>query len=270
MVFRRAPVATGTEQLQLEHPSPGLGAQGARAAAVSRLILLLASLVTILMIGCVGLGYLLASDADDRLETEHRRAVHAALEDLRSELPDFTSVTEAHIARLERATGVTGLRLDSEATRGDRNVQSLVDQSGRLIGWASWTRDRPATLTVVTLLPFMSIATMGILGLAGLSLWQVRLSRGPSERDHGEAATPVEQDRLTGLPNQYRFRQRLDEMLAARAAAETLVFAFLDIDRLEEVNYETRPQGRRSASHGRGPTPARRVDAGSADRTFGR
>src|SRR5207248_2124786 len=99
--------------------------------------------------------YVLARQADDYLEAEHRRALAGAVPALQAVSPDLAKVEPALIALLERASGLKALKFEREppAARG-RELQSMLDRNGRIIGWFSWEPERPATQMLVRLLPF--------------------------------------------------------------------------------------------------------------------
>src|SRR5262245_65606595 len=113
--------------------------------AVLRVIAPLALLVIAAIVGCTGLGYVLARQADDYLEAEHRQALSGAVEALQAVSPDLASVEPKLIRVLERASGLKGLRFEAEPAGGGREVQSMLDRNGRIVGWFSWEPERPAT-----------------------------------------------------------------------------------------------------------------------------
>ena len=75
--------------------------------------------VAAIIMGCV-LGFVLAKQADDYLESTHRQALRGAIEALQAVSPDLTDVDPQLIKLLERASGLKGLRLTRSRPRGRR------------------------------------------------------------------------------------------------------------------------------------------------------
>ena len=78
-----------------------------------------------------------------RLNTVRRCRVVQALQAVS---PDLAKVEPELIRVLERASGLKELRFESEPFGGNRQVQSMLDRNGRIVGWFSWEPERPALL----------------------------------------------------------------------------------------------------------------------------
>jgi diguanylate cyclase (GGDEF)-like protein len=210
-----------------------------RERAVLRLTALLAILVIASMILCSGLAYVLAKRADDLLEAEHRQALAEAVEALHAVSPDLARVEPKLIRVLELASGLKDLRFDAEPSgMGDkgRDVQSMLDAKGRIVGWFSWQPERPAGATVAKLLPLVACITAGLLGFVALAMRQLTRLRFRLVDNERHMRELEHQDTLTGLLNQARFFQLLDREVTLRQGQETLTYAVLDLDRFDEVN----------------------------------
>ena len=142
--------------------------------SILRLIAPLALVVVAATIVCCVLGFVLARQADDYLESAHRQALRGAIEALQAVSPDLVDVDPQLIRILERASGLKGLRFDEEPPEGDRDVQSLIDSKGRIVGWFTWEPERPATAMIKRLLPFGALIALGLFGFALLAMWQLR------------------------------------------------------------------------------------------------
>jgi diguanylate cyclase (GGDEF)-like protein len=139
------------------------------------------------------------------------------------------------IRALKRASGLKDLRFDHDPPRRGREVQSLLDVNGRIVGWFSWEAQRPATALLYRLLPLGALIATGLLGFAGLALWQLnRLGR---LLVHSEQAAHrlAHEDPATGLWNQRRLLSTLDRALTARRGGEVAGFAIIEIAGLEEL-----------------------------------
>jgi hypothetical protein len=108
--------------------------------AVLRVIAPLALLVVAAIIVCVGLGYVLARQADDYLEAEHRQALAGAVEALQAVSPDLAGVEPKLIRVLERASGLKELRFEAEPAASGREVQPMLARNGRIVAGSAGSR----------------------------------------------------------------------------------------------------------------------------------
>jgi diguanylate cyclase (GGDEF)-like protein len=203
---------------------------------VLRLIAPLAFVVLAAIMACTALAYVLARQADDYLEAEHRRALAGAVEALQAVTPDLARVEPALIALLERASGLKHLRFERDAPERGRELQSMLDRNGRIVGWFSWEPERPATHMLLRLLPFAAAIAVGLAGFAGLAMWQLRRLGFQLAQSEQHVERLEYQDALTGLPNHNRFFELFEERLATRQGSDIVAFAALDLDSFDEVN----------------------------------
>jgi diguanylate cyclase (GGDEF)-like protein len=203
--------------------------------AVLRLIAPLALLVVAATLVCSALGLVLARQADDRLEAEHRAALKGAIEALAAVAPDLANVDPKLIRILERASGLKGLRFEADPVGGELEVQSLLDRNGRIVGWFGWEAERPATTMMLELLPFAVMIAAGLIGFAALAMWQLNRLGFLLARTEQHVQRLEREDPTTGLPNQNELIERLGEALAARTEQEPLALALLDLDSFGDV-----------------------------------
>jgi diguanylate cyclase (GGDEF)-like protein len=207
------------------------------------------------------LGFVLARQADDDHEAQHRQALQSAIEAVQAVSPDLAHVEPSLILILERASGLKDLKFDSELFDNTREVQSLIDRNGRIVGWFSWEAERPATTMMMRLLPFAALIALGVLGFAALAMWQLsRLGRLLAKSEH-QLQRLEREDATTGLPNETEVLDRLDHSLDARRRDETLAIALLDLDGFTEVKDAVGSKGgeevvREIAARLRGALPA--------------
>jgi diguanylate cyclase (GGDEF)-like protein len=204
--------------------------------ALLRLMPSLAVLVIVALMALTAIAYVLAREADDYLETEHRQALAGAVEALQAVTPDLARVEPKLIRVLERASGLKELRFETEPTGGDRQVQSMLDSKGRIVGWFSWEPERPATAMMNRLLPLLAGIAVALLGFASLALWQLGRLGFQLARSQQHVEQLANQDGLTGLPNHDHLFALFDQALARRHGAQTVAFAVLDLDGFDEVN----------------------------------
>ena len=216
-------------------PGPRARSKSARPA-ILRLIGPLALVVIAALIVCTGLAYVLARQADDYFEAQHRRALAGAVEALQALSPDLARVEPKLIRVLERASGLKELRFETEPAGEGRDVQSMLDSKGRIVGWFSWQPERPATAMMNKLLPVAAALALGLIGFTALAIWQLGRLGFQLARSEQYAQKLEYQDLLTGLPNHSRFFELFDEAISKRGPEELLGFAVLDLDGFDEVN----------------------------------
>jgi diguanylate cyclase (GGDEF)-like protein len=218
-----------------QHPDrPARMARG--EPAVLRVIPPLALLILVATLVCAGFGYMLAHEADDYHEAERRQSLAAAVEALRAASPDRVQGDAESVQTLERMSGLKGLRFETEPVRGDRDVHSLLDHKGRILGWISWEPERAATAVMMRLLPLAALIALGLAGFAALAMWQLGRLGQLLARSEQHVQKLEYLDVLTGLPNHKQFFELFDQALAKRYGTETLAFAALDLDGFDEVN----------------------------------
>jgi hypothetical protein len=208
-----------------------------RQTVAMRLITPAAALVIAAILGCAALAYLLAKEADDYLESEHRQALAGAVEALQAVSPDLSRVEPQLIHVLERASGLKDLRFENEPVEASRKLQSMLDAKGRIVGWFSWEPERPATAMMNKLLPLAASIVLGLAGFGALAMWQLGRLGFQLDRSERHLRQLEHQDVLTGLPNHSHFFQLLDDALHSRSGQETLAFAVLDLDGFDEINH---------------------------------
>jgi diguanylate cyclase (GGDEF)-like protein len=203
--------------------------------AILRVIGPLAMLVVVATVVCTMLGFVLARQADDGLALEQRQALRGAIEALQAVSPDFPAVDPKLLYLLERASGLRGLTFDSDRFEDGRESQPLNDGNGRIIGWFSWEAERPATGTMMRLLPFAAMIALGVFGVAGLAVWQLRRLGFLLDRSERRVQRLEREDSTTGLPNENELLERVADRLAARKPDECLACVVLDLDGFADV-----------------------------------
>jgi len=203
--------------------------------AILRIIAPLALIVVAATVVCAVLGFVLARQADDYFEAEHRRALRGAVDALQVVSPDLAHVDPQLILILERASGLKGLKFDADPPADDREVQPLSSANGRIVGWFSWQPQRPATELILRLLPFAAAIALGLFCFAGLAMWQLNRLGLLLARSEQQVHRLVYEDMLTGLPNHHEIKEHIDRAIAARTADQTLAFGILDVDGFDDM-----------------------------------
>jgi diguanylate cyclase (GGDEF)-like protein len=208
----------------------------ARRLWTPRLVATLALFVVSATFFCAIVGYALVRQADDRQGLERRAALLGAIEDIRNSGADFSALDRRHIKGMERTAGLKDLRFESEPVEGPREIQSVLDRHGRIIGWFSWEADRSMSNALSQLQPLLALTGVFLVGFAGIALWQVRRAVRDLGTSEQLAWKLAHEDMLTGLPNHRKMIELIDGVLAARTHGEVVTLAFLDLDGLNDVN----------------------------------
>src|SRR5258705_3732703 len=137
---------------------------------------------------------------------------------------------------LERAAGLKGLKFDRDPPEGDRELQSLVDHKGRIVGWFSWETGRPATAFMLSVLPLATLFAIGLLGFVGFALWQLNRLGLLLSRSEKQMHRLTHEDSVTGLPNRNQILALLDAKLAARADDKVVAYAILEFGGVDALN----------------------------------
>src|SRR5262245_19969427 len=198
-----------------------------------------ALMVLVATIVCAVIGLVLAWQADDKLEGANRKSLRGAIEALQVLSPDVSRLDPALIRALERASGLKDLRFDHDPLGNGREMQSLLDEKGRIVGWFSWEAQRPAMALMFRLLPLAALIAAGLVGFAGLALWQLnRLGRLLASSDE-TARRFAHEDPLTGLLNQRQLLSALDNALVARRHDTVVGLALIELGGVEQLKDAT-------------------------------
>jgi diguanylate cyclase (GGDEF)-like protein len=212
----------------------------ARRLATPRLVAMLAAIVLSAAFFCAIVGYALVRQADERQGLERRAALLDAIEDIRGAGADYAALDPRRIREMERTSGLKDLRFEAEPDRegwtGAREIQSVLDRHGRIVGWFSWVPDRSMSNALGELKPLLALTGMFLVGFASLALWQVRRALADLTASERLAWTLAHEDMLTGLPNHRKMIELIDGLLAERAHGQVVTLAFIDLDGLNDIN----------------------------------
>ncbi len=214
----------------LDQPAP------TRRLAAPRLVALFGLFVLSAAFFCAIAGYTMVRQADERQALERRAVLLSAIADVRNAGVNFAAIEPRHLSYIERVAGLKDLRFEAEPQPGVRELQSVLDGHGRIIGWFSWLPDRSLSNAMSELGPLLVLTGLFLIGFAGVALWQVQRALGGLTRSEQLAWTLAHEDMLTGLPNHRKMIEMIDAALAARAHGEAVTLAFIDLDGLQDVN----------------------------------
>ena len=182
------------------------------------------------------IGFAATQLGESRLQAERHAALRLALDEFGGASGDAGQFDDARLRLIERRAGMTDLRFDAAPTPdAGRELQSLHDARGRIVGWLSWSADSAhframdrmwALLAVVG----AALALSAVLAVRGL---QALLRSLESSTETVRKLT--RQDELTGLPNHRVMTESLADALARRGSG-IVVFALIDLDGFRDVN----------------------------------
>ena len=215
-------------------PAPSLALPGALKIA-SRVIppLSIGLLIALIVGGLVFLAH--ARVADDRENAHHQNAVRSGIEHLR--VASETGVADAQsLQQLEEVSGVKRLRWETEPDQRGREIQSVQDAKGRIIGWLSWEAERSTTAAAMRFMPLWAIIAAGLFLLAALSMWYVRELTRELEAANERTRRIASEDPVTGLPEVGTILETLEQTLARREPDEFVTLCYLDLTGFRELS----------------------------------
>jgi diguanylate cyclase (GGDEF)-like protein len=220
--------------------SPEAMASGRRATdsvnttRVAAFLLVLLAGTTIV---CAVIGYTATARNDSRLAAERNAALRVALDEFRAAFGERYAFDAGQLLLIERRAGLKDLRFGFDApAESDREVQSLHDSEGRIIGWFSWSAERSYFQAMLRLWTLVALIGGALAACALLAARAVRWLARSLARATEAVRKLSREDLLTGLPNQRAMLARLDEALAKRQGGGVVVLALVDLDAFREIN----------------------------------
>jgi diguanylate cyclase (GGDEF)-like protein len=188
------------------------------------------------MMLCAMVGFAATQLSASRLEAARHAALRQALDEFDATSGGIEQLDDARLRRLEHRAGVWDLRFGADPPQGDgRELQSVHDARGRIVGWFSWVADG-ALLRAMDRLWGVLGGIGVVLGLGALVALRAsrRLVR---SLDHSSETVRklTSRDALTGLLNHHLMLEGLADALARRRSG-IVAFALVDLDGFREVN----------------------------------
>ncbi len=201
-----------------------------------RMALFLPVLLAGAMIVLAAIGFAVTQLGESRLEAEGHAALRLALDELRGASGDAEQFDDAQLRRIERRAGVADLRFDAEPTQdAGRELQSLHDARGRIVGWFSWMVDSARFRAMDRLWGLLAAVGVVLAVCAFFALRGLRQLLRSLENNTDTVRKLTSQDQLTGLPNHRVMIESLADVLARRRSG-VVVFALIDLDGFRDVN----------------------------------
>ena len=212
------------------------GPGGASDRTIVRITTILLLGFGLAVIACAVIGLADTTRDDSRLEIERHAALQDALDELHAVFGDVDHFDSGQLRLIERRAGLNDLHFDTDmAADGGREVQSLHDPQGRIVGWFSWVPDRALAHAMDWLWAIAGLAGMVLVFCASLALRASRRVGASLARSIESIRKLTTLDILTGLPNRRIVLERLEAMMATRRS-RVVAFALIDIDSFHDVN----------------------------------
>ncbi len=207
---------------------PGWGA--------ARVTTVLLAVLAMAMVVCAVIGLTLTQRDDARLEAERHAALQRALGELHVVFGDVGRFDSGQLRLIARRAGLDDLRFDADLTAdGGREMQSVHDGDGRILGWFNWKPDR-ALIRAMNWLWGIVLALGAVLAAGAFLAMRATRRLGASLARHIEAVRKLtSQDALTALPNRRVMLESLEAMMAERGS-EVVAFVLIDLDSFHEIN----------------------------------
>jgi diguanylate cyclase (GGDEF)-like protein len=188
------------------------------------------------MMLCAAIGFAVTQVSAGRLEAVQHMALQRALDEFHAEFGDVDAPDDVQLRRIARRAGRGDLRFDANpAGESGRQVQSLHDGRGRIIGWFSWAGDG-ALVGAIDGLWGLLAAIGAVLALCGLLAVRASQRLVHSLDQSAETVRKLSsEDVLTGLPNHRVMLENLNDALVRRRSG-IVAFALIDLDNFREVN----------------------------------
>src|ERR1700733_7761489 len=115
----------------------------AAIAPTARVTSFLLPVLSAAIIVCAAAGLVVVALNDSRRTSERHAALRLALDEVHAVFGDGDRLDDGKLRLIERRSGLKDLRFATDPPPpADREVQSLHDRDGRIVGWFTWAPDR--------------------------------------------------------------------------------------------------------------------------------
>lgn len=204
--------------------------------SAARLALFAPLLLAGAMLLCAVIGFAVTQVSEGRVDAAQHASLQRALDEFHADFGDVDAPDDVQLRRIARRAGLGDLRFDADPdVQSGRQIQSLHDPRGRIVGWFSWNGAGALTSAMDKLWGALAVLAL-LLAVCGLFAWRVSQRLMLSLDQSSEAVQKLHsQDLLTGLPNHRAMLEKLNEAVSKRRSG-TIMFARIDLDGFREVN----------------------------------
>jgi diguanylate cyclase (GGDEF)-like protein len=133
---------------------------------------------------------------------------------------------------------LTGLRsVAVEPDGGERQSLEFTDTAGQTVGRLSWIPAQPGRAVATSVLPFIGLALLAFVALAGLVLHHMQRTTRAIAAGETRLRHLALHDPICGLPNRIYFSERLAAVIGqVRRGGPTAAVFYIDLDHFKDVN----------------------------------
>ena len=249
---RRGQTVSQSDARPLEPVHATAGLPNRQIAGLSSALIVLMSLA-LAAVACAAVGSALARYEARHLAIERHEALSSALDELHAVFGDVHHMGGAELDFVARRSRLQDLRFTAEpAQGGGREMQSLLDARGRIVGWFFWVPDSALIRAINWLWVLAGALGIALTGCAIVSAQATRRLKRAFSRSAEIVRKLTSEDVLTGLPNQRVVLDGLDRLLQRSLASGAfarprggrhIALARIDFDGFREVNDALGRQG---------------------------
>ena len=204
--------------------------------AIARVSTILLLVLAFAVLACAAAGLYFTQLNDSRLAAARHAALQTALGELHAVFGDVEHFDAGRLSLIARRADLDDLRFDADLTaNAGREVQSLHDSSGRIVGWFSWLPDRAFVGAMDWLWGVAAAIGVVLVLAAALAARATRRLTASLARSVDAVRRLTTQDPVTGLPNRRVVLERSEQMMATRRS-RFAAFALLDVDGFHDIN----------------------------------
>src|SRR5580700_10753299 len=113
--------------------------------------------LAVAMLGCAVAGLAVTLRENSRLAADQHAAMQLVLDEIQGAAGEIDHFDDNLLQSIARRTGLKDLRFDSDDSGiSGREMQSLHDSQGRIVGWFSWSPDRTLVRALIWLWGIMA------------------------------------------------------------------------------------------------------------------
>ena len=131
---------------------------------VSRLIIAFIILAMVTTQLGIRIGYRLAGQSDDQLLSEQHAALRIAISEFGASFVRSGEIDPRLVRTAERLAGVKNIKFERDSDTANREIHPLMNADGRIAGFFTWDKARPAMRIMNRVAPFAGAITVVLVG----------------------------------------------------------------------------------------------------------
>jgi diguanylate cyclase (GGDEF)-like protein len=205
-------------------------------STILRLALFAPLLLAGAMFLCATIGFAVTQISKNRLEADQHAALQRALDEFHAASGDVDAPDDIQLRHIAQRAGLGDLRFDASPTvESGREIQSLHDARGRIVGWFSWSAGGALVGAMDRLWGLLAAIALVLATCGYLALRAAQRLTDALDQSAEAVRRLASNDTLTGLPNHAAMLQGLNDAVGKRRSG-VVAFALIDLDGFREVN----------------------------------